>query len=507
MAAAFLNSRRFSTCCALRPDGVKKELTVQQFLLLILPGRIAQFILSLVVLRVATQVLSPAEMGRMSLVISTIAFFTVLLIYPVGTFINRRLHTWHESGQVAHYFSRYWKYLFVVSMAVALVLTMNQTVGIVDLQTDILWLLVLVCGSMLFNTANQTVISSLNLLDFKGWFIGLTLLTVAVGFLFSLFFVRHYEPKAEYWLFGQIVGQLLLAIWGAKILSGKVRSSSSRVNISWGQIIALLAFAWPVTVSVGLNWMQTQGYRFLMENQAGLVSLGLFFAGYGVSAGLISAIETILATYFQPKFYKQISSDNHLEQSAAWNEYAQIMLPALLLTGIFVAILAQEIAYLLLAPAFWPASAFIVWGACAETLRAAAGVFGLIAHAKMNTKMLLFPHTVGAVTAIGLAWYLLPAMGAAGVGAALVAAGIGTLIPMVLVARTQIRISLAPSRLLWSFGLGAVIFFLAAGIRLLLGENHTILAILPMLILLGLLFGAFQLAMLRPFFDKIKGMH
>ena len=183
------------------------------------------------------------------------------------------------------------------------------------------------------------------------------------------------------------------------------------------------------------------------------------------------------------------------------------MLPALLLTGIFVAILAQEIAYLLLAPAFWPASAFIVWGACAETLRAAAGVFGLIAHAKMNTKMLLFPHTVGAVTAIGLTWYLLPAMGAAGVGAALVAAGIGTLIPMVLVARTQIRISLAPSRLLWSFGLGVVIFFLAAGIRLVLGENHTILVILPMLILLGLLFGAFQLAMLRPFFDKIKGMH
>lgn len=500
-----MSSGRSSACRASRPDGIKKEPTVQQFLLLILPGRIAQFILSLVVLRVATHVLSPAEMGRMSLVISTIAFFTVLLIYPVGTFINRRLHAWYESGQVARYFGYYWKYLFMVSTMVALVLAINQAVGIVDLRTGILWLLILVCGSILFNTANQTVISSLNLLDFKGWFMGLTLLTVAAGFLSSLFLVWHYEPKAEYWLSGQIIGQLLLAIWGAKILSGKVRSSSGSANISWAHIVALLAFAWPVTVSVGLNWVQTQGYRFLMENQAGLISLGLFFAGYSVSAGLISAIETILATYFQPRFYKQISSGNHSEQSAAWNEYAQIMLPALLLTGIFVAILAQEIAYLLLDPAFWPASAFIAWGAGAETLRAVAGVFGLIAHARMNTKLLLFPHAVGAVTAILLTWYLLPAMGAAGVGAALVAAGIGTLIPMVLGARSQIRIYVAPSRLLWSSGLGAVIFFLAVGMRQLLGEDRSLWVILPMLVSLGLLFGVFQLIMLRPFFGKIKG--
>ena len=75
----------------------------------------------------------------------------------------------------------------------------------------------------------------------------------------------------------------------------------------------LFHFAWPVAISVGFNWLQTQGYRFLMADTLGLVDLGLFVVGYGISAGLIAAFESVLTTYFQPKFYKNVSRNNSVE--------------------------------------------------------------------------------------------------------------------------------------------------------------------------------------------------
>src|SRR5574340_542388 len=77
----------------------------------ILFGRAAQFLLALAMMRVATTLLSPEEMGRMSLVTTTTAFFALFLINPVGMFINRRLHAWQSSGLARHYLTCYAGYL------------------------------------------------------------------------------------------------------------------------------------------------------------------------------------------------------------------------------------------------------------------------------------------------------------------------------------------------------------------------------------------------------------
>ena len=53
--------------------------------------------------------------------------------------------------------------------------------------------------------------------------------------------------------------------------------------------------------------MQGQGYRYLLEGQLGLAQLGLFVAGYGISAGMIAGFESVLTTYFQPRLYRDVS--------------------------------------------------------------------------------------------------------------------------------------------------------------------------------------------------------
>lgn len=452
----------------------------------------------LAIMRTATHLLSPEEMGRMFLITTITAFFTVLLIYHVGMFINRRLHTWNAHGQVKHYLNYYWGYLLLVSAVAAACLAAINAIGVVRFQTDIAWLLALVCGSLLFNTANQTLVPSLNLLEFRGWFISLTLLTIISGFLFSLLLVLYFEPRAEYWLLGQLIGQTLLAFAGGKVLFDRVSNPDSEIKVSSGHIRALFLFAWPIAISVGLNWVQTQGYRFLMESMAGLSALGLFAAGYSVSAGLIAAVETILATYFQPRFYKRISDGTRDGESAGWNEYARVMLPALVLTGIFIAILAPEIARLLLGPAFQSASVYISWAAGVEVLRATAGIFGLVAHARMKTRLLLLPYAIGASVAILLVWLLLPGFGPVGAGAALVAAGIFTLVSMYLLMRGQLAMSLAPQRLFLTLLFGGGLLAAAWALRSFMGTGESLWQVLLTLTATGLVFMAMQLALLRP---------
>jgi O-antigen/teichoic acid export membrane protein len=209
----------------------------------------------------------------------------------------------------------------------------------------------------------------------------------------------------------------------------------------------LLAFAWPVAISVGFNWLQTQGYRFFAADSLGLVSLGLFVAGYGISAGLMAAFESVLTTYFQPRFYKVVSNSTPVEQSAAWNKYAGAVLPSLVLVTFLIISLAPELTRFIVGPAYQSASEFIVWGVLAEGGRVVAGVYSMSAHARMRTKLLLIPNLIGAIICIVLIKILVSSMGAHGVGLARSLAAFGMLIAMhvLMVAALEMKL---PFRLL-----------------------------------------------------------
>jgi O-antigen/teichoic acid export membrane protein len=395
-------------------------------LILILFGRLAQFLLMLAIMRVATTLLTPGEIGRMSLVMATTVFFAAFLVNPVGMFVNRRLHAWRAGGHAWHYLNRYWGYLILVATMAAVGLTVVSEVGAIGFQMAIGWLLLLVCGSLLFNTANQTVIPSLNLLGYSGWFVSLTVATVAAGFVCATLLAWLLAPTAEFWLLGLLLGQAALATVGALVLFARLNESgfaSSPPPLQLRQMSVLYSYAWPISVAVGLSWAQSQGYRYIMEDALGLAPLGLFVAGYGVSMGLIAGVESVLTAYFQPRFYQDIRTDDPVRHAQAWEEYAAAVVPPLLLTMICVATLAPELTRMLLGPAFHSASEYIIWGALAETARVLTGTYSLIAHARMQTRWLLLPHLVGAAFSLALCWWLIPTLGPGGAGVGLAVSG------------------------------------------------------------------------------------
>lgn len=471
-------------------------------MLLIIFGRAAQFILLLIVMRVATTVLPPEEMGRLSLITAATAFYALFLVNPVGMFINRRFHAWDALGRTKYYLKLHWIYLVGVSVVAAASLAVLNQVHAFGFQFNTTWLLVLVCGSLIFNTINQTAIPSLNLLEFRGWFVTLTLATIAAGLLSSYLLVRNFSPTAEYWLLGLLIGQTIFAVAGVKLFFDRLRPPGAASQPTKDHLSVLFDFAWPVAISVGFNWLQTQGYRFLVADSLGLVALGLFVAGYGISAGLMAAFESVLTTYFQPRFYKRVSNNDNDEQSLAWNKYAGAILPSLMLVTFLLAGLAPELTRFMVGPAYQSASQFVVWGVIAEGARVVTGVYSMSAHAKMKTRLLLLPNLLGAVICIALIWALAPSMGAHGVGLARSLAGVGTIIAMHYLMIVALDIKLPSLMLLKVIVMGLGLLLIATAGRWLLGSTQSLWSTGGLIIFTGLAFLLMFYCLIIPFLPR-----
>jgi O-antigen/teichoic acid export membrane protein len=386
-------------------------------------------------------------------------------------------------------------------VAAASLAVLNQ-VHAFGFQFNTTWLLVLVCGSLIFNTINQTAIPSLNLLEFRGWFVTLTLATIAAGLLSSYLLVRNFSATAEYWLLGLLIGQTIFAVAGVKLFFDRLRPSGVASQPTKDHLGVLFGFAWPVAISVGFNWLQTQGYRFLVADSLGLVSLGLFVVGYGISAGLMAAFESVLTTYFQPHFYKAVSKNDHREQARAWNKYASAILPSLMLVIFILTGLASELTRFMVGPAYQSASQYVVWGVLSEGARVAAGVYSMSAHARMRTNLLVLPNLIGASVCIGFIWAFTHRFGVHSVGFARVLAGVAIVVAMHYLMVKVLEMKLPYRMLLRSISMGLGLLLIATVGRWLLGATQNLWVAGGLIIVTGLAFLPMFYWLIFPFLPR-----
>ena len=479
-------------------------------MLAVLLARATQFLLALAMMRVATTLLSPAEMGKVSLVLTTTAFFALFLVNPVGMFINRRLHVWQVSGAATQYLTRYAIYLLLVALVSVIGLMFIYEQRLVEFGVSIGWLIFLVSGSLIFNTINQTAIPSLNLLGESRRFVALTLLTIAASFSFATLLVKTLQPSAQNWLLGLLLGQAMLAVIGTMVLFRKLKKTEiykKSARIQSRHLLTLLKFSWPVALSAGLGWVQGQGYRYNMEGQLGLAELGIFVAGYGISAGIIAGFESVLTTYFQPRLYRDVSFDQQPSKySQAWHRYAAVVIPSLVLTVAFIVILAPELSSVFLGKSFQSSADFIIWGALAESARVLVGVYTLIAHVYMRTRWLILPNLVGASLAIILCALLIPSLGAVGVGISLATSGFAVVVMLHVLLVRHVGGGTPVHPILIAAISSAVLWVITISLRLFLHSNVTgWLLIGSTLVPVTLTYLVLQYVFLRPHInDKVE---
>lgn len=368
-------------------------------MLLTLVGRLIQFGIMFMSLKLMTTLLSPVQMGRVALVTTGVAFFALFLVNPVGMYINRRLHAWFDSGYARGYMHLYALYLMAVGGGAALACLLASSAGFNLAGLEPEWIVILVGGSLFFNTAIQTLIPSLNMLGRELSFTLLNVLTLSISLFFSLIFSYYFDAAAEYWIAGTLAGQMLLSCATYLVLFKKYPDVSNIPGPTTSQAISVFKFCWPIAITVALQWLHMQGYRFVLAEEFGLAEFGLFAVGYSVAAALMSAGESILTTWFQPAFYRSINSDDESVCNSAWSVYAGLMLPFSLLGVSALIAISHILPRLMLGAAYQNAGNFVIVAAIAEWGRMLVGIFGLNAHRHMATRQLIWPNALGALIA------------------------------------------------------------------------------------------------------------
>ncbi len=423
-------------------------------MLLILLGRGFQIILNLATMKIATTYLPLEEFGRTSLVQSLAAFFTLVAVNPVQMFVARRLHVWHEKGRLRSYLFLFASYILVTTGIAVLILSIfEQKLGL-NMPFSKIWLGILVFGMATSLALNQAYIPTLNFLEKRTTFVVLNNATLLGALLLSIWLSSTFGFSAEWWVLGVIFSNAFGAIAGAMWLRRYSLKSVGSIELTqqWDrlQLRGLIIFGTPIALSVGFVWLQTQSYRFFVERALGLEVLARFVAGYGVATGVMAAAESVLLLYFQPRLYKRFSTEDLDVQSTAWNEFFNAIVPAVVLTGAFIVAVGPELTRFVLGPSLWDAHVFLIWGVLAETARILCGAYGFIAHAKMNTRLLILPNLMGAVVAIGISLALLPNGKVEYAGWALTLAGVAALTTMHLVLSRQIQVRLPTRRLIFA---------------------------------------------------------
>lgn len=413
---------------------------------IVIIGRFFQIITSVLVLRFATDRLSPEEMGKFALITTLTSLFALIFMNPVGMYVNRRLNSWHDDGVLGARLKTGIIYLLVMVLAASGILYLGYDLLGLKSTTDVEWIILLVGGGLLITTINQTIIPSLNMLGRRVEWIVYTLVTLWSGLVVAMW-ITVKSGKAELWISGQLIGMLIGAVLGVISLNRIIKPTNNKVTrrINWNKstINSFLLFIMPVSLTVTLYWVQFQSYRFILNEMSTLQFLGLFTAGYTLSAGIVSALETTAMNYYYPMFYKRISNAGVEVKAAAWNNYASLLFPLAFLTLIFIVFMSSQLTRFLLDQKFWMASQFVILGAIVETGRALGNAYGMVAHATMNTKSLIIPQTIGALSAILFVPIFLRFFPEQGIGAALIASCLLFVFTMHKAMRKQLPIKLS----------------------------------------------------------------
>ncbi|MBC7429397.1 MAG: oligosaccharide flippase family protein [Bacteriovorax sp.] len=370
-------------------------------------GRIVQAFLAIATMKFATYYLSPKEMGNYYVLSSIATLFGIILISPMGQFVNRKFHSWYDNGILFQRLFTYNYYVIGVSLlSIPIVYIAKKYFGFVT-DISLKEVIVLSVASIYLNTWFGTIVPAFNMLEKRISFTWLTLVNLAGSLVLSIVLVKTYGSLGTWWYAGQyIVFQAAITIFALwffmKMINEKIVSNLFRLNIKSQQVSSVIKFSLPLMIATFFMWLLNDSYRFIVEKMLGLEVLGNLAVSFSVSASIFALLESLFQQIYYPRFYRKITSDDARARLLACQELIDIAFPAFCFTSVFLVCSAPFILRLLTSSAYSNSWVFVIFGCGISLARVLTNIITSIAHSELNTKKLIAPYVVGGILTVAL---------------------------------------------------------------------------------------------------------
>lgn len=373
-------------------------------LIIIVLGRIGVAVAAIVTVRISTSILTPFELGSITELNSIISLFSLLFVAPLSHFINRGFLEWNDSGTLYKNLRKFIFYLFLVSLLAVLISGLLQYYFKIVSGFSILSLVLLVGSIILSQSLFNLAVAGLNLFSERGKFVFFSNLVAWSTLVFSVILYK-WQSSVFFWSFGQVIS-FLLGFSAFFYLIKRINRNSTLSNSLDEHTFhfntrAIFTFTWPIFLTSALWWMQSNSYRFILDKIQGTSNVGLFVTAYGLAAAPIAMYESIISQYLDPIFFGDLKKQNRDGQVQAWNNYARLYLPGLILCGLFIICATPFLARVLLGNELYREVAIKItlWAAVIETMRATGSLMFHLGIAKADNRMTIIPVLAGAILA------------------------------------------------------------------------------------------------------------
>lgn len=376
-------------------------------IIIIFLGKLVLMLISIVSIKVTTELLTPYEMGNIYIFGVILSFFILFLINPITQYFFRFMNEWKKKSLVDIIFLLNIYFLFI-SLSSLLIYPLYAFFNIGN-GFDFKSLFLLLFFMIYFQTLNQFIIPVLNMLHYRLSFTILTVLTSLGSLFFAYIFVKLFGNSAQNWLIGIVLSNCIFMIIGFIILRNKLNDKFNGVfynlkKITKPKIKSILVFVIPLSIATLFMWLQNSGYRIVVEQKLGLEFLGFLGVGMAVSSQIASVVESIVMQYFHPIYYQKITNVTLEDRKKAINELINKVLPIYFMLTIFLTFFAKYIVEILVAEKYFEAYIFAVFGIWIEFFRMTTNLFGNISQSEMNTKKFMIPYIIGSILTIILVY-------------------------------------------------------------------------------------------------------
>jgi O-antigen/teichoic acid export membrane protein len=373
-------------------------------------SRAGQLAAAFATIKIATTLLSPAEVGSVNQLNSYGMFFAVVVLLPVIAYFARGATGWIGADRFARNAR---VMLYIIALAAfalsAAGMLLQWGWGLIH-EVGAAWVGFLLLVFLIGFPTHQLVVNCTAVLGRR--------IRTAIHFnvaawsgLAAAVILYLQFKTAEAWFLGICIGFALSGQGFWSVLRDVRNSRTSTVaeqTVLPFNVKAVVRFIWPQILVGVLWWIQSQSYRFQLAEISTLATVGLFFAAYALCAVPIQAFEAAVNEFYAPLIYGKANAASEREVVEAWNRYASVYVPFILIFGGFIAACAPFLVIVALGSEFQAVAAVVLWPALAETVRALSTVNHTLGIAKVDMRRLLPPALAGAIATPALIQVLAP---------------------------------------------------------------------------------------------------
>jgi len=423
-------------------------------------SRVGQLAAAFATIKFSTTLLSPAEVGSVNQLNSSAWLLATVLLLPVITYFTRGVGGWIGTNRFEVHARTMLQFIALAAFGLSAAgILLQWGWGFVH-DISVPWVGVLLLAYLIGFPTHNLLINCTAVLGQRQHTAIYSNLAAWLGLAAAVTLCLQFKT-AEAWFLGICVGFLATAL-ACRIFLGRIGRAAATGQKPAGSALpfdtmAVLRFMWPQVLVGVLWWIQSQSYRFQLAEISSVATVGLFFAGYALCSVPMQAFEAAVNEYFGPILYGKIDMSSQSGVVQAWNLYASVYVPSILIFGGFLAACAPFLVVLALGSEFQAVGAILLWAALSETARALSTVNHALGIAKVDMRRLLPPALAGALAAPALIQVLAPEEPLLGTAVALCLANAVVLVVVYVLVRLSAPVTWPWKRALAAATLGAAV--------------------------------------------------